>query len=600
MNPPRALPPQSARFSRFLRRGVFLGIGVGILASPVPACLAARAAEPSAAPGTAAPTPSSAPAPDLLLARPGEKKAEALAAFSEGLAAEENADFERALDAYRRSLGFDPGNTDLAVKVALELARRGDVPQGIGVLKDAAKASPKESLPPLCLSQLYGKYLKKPDLAERYALVALRLDPDHFQPYLALFEIYSLGKQTRKAENLLHRALQSSSEDAGFWLDLAKVCLKLPPESASQEKLKSALEKALATAKGNPEIVAKVADTYALAHRLDAAIPLYRKAIAAAKDPRSEPTLALRDKLARSLLADNKREEAIAVLEKMTADAPTRYDTYEVLGELYALDNQLEKATLCYQKALRLDSSQPKSFLRIADLQMRLKKFDDAIKTLSTARAKFPRFPHLTYSLAIVLKEADRFKEALTMFKQAAYEDENSEEGSFTAAFYLDYGVVAEQAGDSDLAVEMLRKSIQLDPANAAQACNYLGYMWVERGEHLEEALNLTKHAVELAPGEAAYLDSLGWCYFKLGDYQNALLYLQKSVEKLDEQEPVIFEHLGDVFAATGKTAEAVANWKKALALDPENKELPKKIAQAGKGSPAPSPSPAPAAPPAP
>ena len=88
-----------------------------------------------------------APAKDLLLPVEEEKKSDALASFVDGLIAEENADGDRALEAFQKVLNLDPSYTELAVKVADQQARRGDVDQGIGTLKDAIKASPKVRCP---------------------------------------------------------------------------------------------------------------------------------------------------------------------------------------------------------------------------------------------------------------------------------------------------------------------------------------------------------------------------------------------------------------------------------------------------------------------
>src|SRR6202042_2813860 len=101
--------------------------------------------------------------PDLLLKKEDERKAEALAEFSEGLIAEDNAEQEKMIEAYRKALEFDPTYAELAVKVAYELARRNDPTTGIELLKDTIKAAPKEPAPYIYLSQLYAKDLNKPD-----------------------------------------------------------------------------------------------------------------------------------------------------------------------------------------------------------------------------------------------------------------------------------------------------------------------------------------------------------------------------------------------------------------------------------------------------
>ena len=209
---------------------------------------------------------------------------------------------------------------------------------------------------------------------------------------------------------------------------------------------------------------------------------------------------------------------------------------------------------------------------------MELKKFDEAVKTLDEARAKFPGVVQLSYLLAVSLGQAKQYVRSLSVFAEAQQEAKNSNEALLTSAFYFQYGTVAEQAGSLTKAVELLRKSIQLDPSNAAHAYNYLGYMWVDRGINLDEAGELIKRALALSPGEGAYLDSLGWYYFKVGKYDEALSSLKQAFERTQPEDPTVDEHLGDVYAAKGDFTQALTLWKKALALDPTAKGIGEKI----------------------
>lgn len=592
MNLPRALHHQRQRLSSL----VVILAGAGILAGPgISSAQASLQSTKHRSSGVQADTISvqretPAPGSDLLLTKQGEQKADALAAFSAGVAAEEDADTEQALADYRKSLELNPGYTDLAVKVAFELARRGDVAQGIDVLKDAAKASPKEALPPLCLSQIYQKYLKKRDMAERYAKQALEIDPGNFACYLALYELYTDNGDSKKADAILERASKSQSQDPQFWLQLGDAYVRLSTKddgNVSEDELKKItpiFQKALQYGKDDPKVVSKLADFYVLTKQVKEAIPLYLKVL---EDPKSELSsdelLQIRDKLARSFLASGQRDEAIKVLEQIVHDSPTRYETYEMLGELYAVNNQIEKAIASYQQALLIDSTQPANYLRIADLQLHLKKAKDAVETLTEARAKFPGLAQVTYSLAIAQSQAQENTEAMASFAKAKAEAENSNEDLLNAQFYFSYGAAAEQAGELDKAAELLKKCIELDPSNAAQAYNYLGYMWVDKGVHLDEAGELIKRAVALDPENGAYLDSLGWYFYKAGKYPEAVAQLEKAITHTDPPDPVVFEHLGDSYSAAGRVADAVATWKKALALDPSNKKLTAKVDEAQK-----------------
>lgn len=109
------------------------------------------------------------PAADLQLDRDDERQGDSLAAFAIGMLAEDNSEADTALERFRQAFDLQPANPELAVKLAYLYAQRNDAPTGIQVLKDAVKASPKAPLPLIFLSQLYSKYLKKPEPALRYA-----------------------------------------------------------------------------------------------------------------------------------------------------------------------------------------------------------------------------------------------------------------------------------------------------------------------------------------------------------------------------------------------------------------------------------------------
>jgi tetratricopeptide (TPR) repeat protein len=94
---------------------------------------------------------------------------------------------------------------------------------------------------------------------------------------------------------------------------------------------------------------------------------------------------------------------------------------------------------------------------------------------------------------------------------------------------------------------------------------NYLGYMMADKGIRLPEVLKLIRKAVELEPMNGAYLDSLGWAYFKLGDYELAEQNLRQAVDR-DQTDPTVHDHLGDLYEKTGRIRLAAAQWEFSLA----------------------------------
>ena len=109
------------------------------------------------------------------------------------------------------------------------------------------------------------------------------------------------------------------------------------------------------------------------------------------------------------------------------------------------------------------------------------------------------------------------------------------------------------------------------------EAYNYLGYTFAEQGKNLDEAIELIKHALELDPDNGAYVDSLGWAYYKKGMYDKALRKLERAT-KLVSEDHIIRDHLGDVYYKLNMNDKALVQWEKALELDPKQEMIREKI----------------------
>ncbi len=511
-----------------------------------------------------------------------ERKADAQASYMEGLLLEEEGDYEGALAAYSRSLQLDPGgNPQLAVRIAHDYAKRGDIANGIDVLKDLVKARPRESLAYLNLAYFYLKQLKKPELAVKYAEQAVEVDPKNFTGYQTLFEVYMALKLKKDAESTLIKAQKLDSKDPNFWLNLVDLTIQL--YSNNQERfpaqrvavVDSLLRKSADFAGNDGNVFAKIADDYVLIDQVASGIPFYLRTLELNKDNAD-----VRYKLAQSFLKTGQRDQAIKSLEEMLKANPLKFEIYEFLARLYEEAGNKARALANYEQALLLAPNQPENYLHTAGVELDLKQYDRAISTLEEARRRFP-IPQVTYSLAVVLSTAKRYSEALPIFEAALQEAKSSEEELLDAGFFFNYGVTAEQAGLVEKAATLLKRSIELDPSKAAQAYNYLGYMWVDRNMNLDEAGSMIKKALEIEPANGAYLDSLGWFYFKKGDFARAITELLHAAELTNPPDPVVYEHIGDTYKSLGNGPQALSYWQKGLTLDPQNQSLSSKIDQA-------------------
>jgi tetratricopeptide (TPR) repeat protein len=331
-------------------------------------------------------------------------------------------------------------------------------------------------------------------------------------------------------------------------------------------------QKAGELGKDDPAALAKIGDYFVLSRQVPEAIPYYQNALRL-RPATDEPALAnLREKLARAYLVTEQSDLAIDLLETVVRESPMRFETYELLGELYLKKGNLEKAMRNFEQTLLIDNSRPENYLRLADLYLQLKQTDKAVEMMRTARGKFPDVPQIIFSLAVTLSQAKKHTEAMTAFAEAQAEAEQNNQELLTGTFYFQYGAAAEQAGLVDKATELLRESIRLDPAVAAEAYNYIGYMWVDRDMNLEEAGEMIKKALESEPDNGAFLDSLGWFHFKKGNYEQALKDLLRAVENMRKEDAVVLEHLGDTYQKLGKISEALNYWQRSLSLEDSQK----------------------------
>ena len=129
-------------------------------------------------------------------------------------------------------------------------------------------------------------------------------------------------------------------------------------------------------------------------------------------------------------------------------------------------------------------------------------------------------------------------------------------------------GISFERSKNWGLAEADFISALELSP-NQPQILNYMGYSLLERKEKLDQAMRMILMAAEKAPDSYHIIDSLGWAYYKTGDFEKALLYLERAME-LESTDPIVNDHLGDVLWMLGRKREAKFQWKKSLSFKPE------------------------------
>ena len=515
----------------------------------------------------------------LQISEASDKMARAQANYLQALLDEETDGPEKALASKREVLTWDPGFTSLSVEVAEYLLRGGDTAEALSILKDAAKAAPDEDAPTLALAGIYLRQLQKPSLAEKFALHALERNPNSPAIYETLWEVYRSTGQNQKIESLLQKASRHESSDYLYWLGIADIRIRDSSRangksSASKlDQITSLVDKAAKLTGGDPDAIAKTADYYVLCKQTGPAKELYRKALST-----NNRLPGIREKLTDCLIQEGERADAAKILEEIIKDNPLHLAAYDQLARIQLDLGNPAAAINNMRQALLLAPVEPRRQEEIIHAAFRAGDYETALKFSIEGERKFPFLIGFTLLRAVALSHKQDHAAALLTFERTLVEASISSPEILDAAFFISYGSAAEKAGDTVKAADLLKRAIALDPLNSAEACNYLGYMWADRNENLDEAERLILQAVRLDPYNGAYMDSLGWVWLRQGKFSKALTELMRAAEAIKKPDPVVFEHIGDAHEKLGRTADALHYWQKALQLETNNAALTEKI----------------------
>src|ERR1700678_656871 len=415
-------------------------------------------------------------------------------------------DYPKSEEAYRKAVDEDPDDPAHLHGLAQALMEQNKYAEALEQFKKLSEVEPGTSENYLRMAQLYRR-LGKFDQAESSLLRAKQLSPGSLEVLYNEALLYEDQGRYEDAVKVLSDAIAGMKHQAPS------------PDTAGQAATGAV------NVDNNPNALAILYEQLGHAYREEqnysAAISTYQDM--AKLGPEAQ-------KRAQMLLIDTYREtrdldRAIAETKKLLDAAPGDPNVTVTLAMLYAEKSDTDTATKLLSTLLRGNDSDQEIYLNIAQAQERGKKYDDAEK--SAAKAE---------------------------------ELSADSDGKQSAWFLL--GAIYERQKKFDLAEQEFRKVLDLNP-NSASTLNYYGYMLADRGVRLAEATAMIQKAVAQDPNSGAYLDSLGWAYYKQNKLSDAEETLRKAVEH-DSPDPTILGHLGDVYAKMGQTDRAAQFWERA------------------------------------
>ena len=523
--------------------------------------------------------------------------------FMLGYQAELAQDMDRAIQEYQAALKADPASQSVKARLAGLYFSLGDMPNAVRYADQAVEGPSQDGQ---LLTQMAG-ILASAGQGERAVKLldrAIDLDPTSGDPYFTKGLLLLNLKRQPEAEQAIRAGLARSPESAVGHYHLGRMLL----DAGKGEEAAASFERAIAVNASFEPAYLALASIYESRQEQDRAVAVLRKYLqtvnprnrdirhqlvrlyVAKKDYQgarkelndllAEDPSDLDAQLRLALLYGEEKEypKAIDQLTQILKARPTELKIRDYLGFLYEEAKDTNKAIETYTFNVQLEPSFFEGHLHLGLLFYRLKQFPEAITHLTQALTINSKQPEAHIVLGLTYLQKDQFDDAARALEEGISHNPKS------ADLHFNLGTVYDKLNRFDDVVRVMETAIKLDPHHA-DALNYLGYSYAERGVKIDQALFLTKQAVALKPSNGYYVDSLAWALFKSGSVTEALTEMKRAVA-LAGDDPVLYEHLGDIYAKQRNFSDARESWLHALELDPSNNKLMDRFRELGMGDP--------------
>jgi tetratricopeptide (TPR) repeat protein len=473
-----------------------------------------------------------------------------------------NHELQKAEGEFKFAVKLEPGSEEAVTTLAYLYTEEGDNASAVKALSavpDAARSAKLYSALAFTYEQ-QKDYKKAIDTYRK----AIDLDHDNLDAIRGLAQNLLNDGQTDAALEQYKVIADANPEDAQTYLRMAEIYRKQGKFDVALENLK----KAGSMVQDSMEVNFNISAVYEAQGRYDDAIKLLQDLVKKtdkgdnnySKDERTNRSVFL-EHLGTVYRESGNDEDAINTFRKMlTLGDDNAERGYQEIIDTYREAKQWQQATDAAKEASqKLPNDRDLKMVYAAQLAD-MGQPDPALEQVRAMLKGAPEDREVYLRLAQMYSRLKRWpesEEALNKAEQLTTKDEDKQYLAFLR------GSIYERQKKFEQAEEVFRKVLVTDPQSAT-VLNYLGYMLADRGVKLDEALIMIKKAVELEPANGAYLDSLGWAYFKLGKFELAEDNLIKASQHIGT-DPTVQEHLGDLYQKTGRLKLAAAHWEQAV-----------------------------------
>ncbi len=513
-------------------------------------------------------------------------------AYLAGLVARANNDLDAAADYMLQALRYDPDNPEILFPALQLAAATGRQEDAVILARRVLGREPQHSLSTLIVAV---EAARAGDLAEADRLLAglpLRGFDQVLVPMLRAWALAGQGDVDGGLESL-----SVLKEDRGAAV-LYGLHAALINEVAGRTEQAAQEFDAVLTASGRPTLrLTWLAGSFFERHgQRDKALELYRSFVSGG--PGSDILLPMLERAEQGgdtppevstasvgmsevlfnlagLLSQEQADDAALVYLHQALALRSGFVMADVLhGEILQKQGRSREAIAAYRAVPQDSVFGWIVSLRIADELQQMGETDQALTELDRLAAERLDSYEPMLRKGNLLRIEERFEEAVVAYDEAVarIERQGEIEPRHWSLLYF-RGIALERSDQWDRAEADFKHALGLQPEQP-YVMNYLAYSWIEKKQNLDEAEAMLERAVKLRPRDGYIVDSLGWVYYRLGRFQEAVEQLERAVE-LRPQDPVINDHLGDAFWRVGRKHEARFQWHRALSLDPEEDQIP-------------------------
>jgi tetratricopeptide (TPR) repeat protein len=475
-----------------------------------------------------------------------------------------NNDLQKAESEFKIAVKLQPDSEEAVTTLAYLYNELGDTARATQVLSSVPNTERSAKLYS-ALGYTYEQQKQYKDAIEAYRH-AIELDRDNLDAIRGLAQNLLNDGQPEAALEQYKVIADANPEDAQTYVRIAEIYRKQGKYDLALDSLK----KAESMVQDSVEVPYNIAAIYQAQGRYDEAVPIMRDLLKKSEKPEGKYTAGERsnravflERLGSIYRDQGNNQAAVDCFREIVAlgDNDNIERGYQQIIDTWREAKEWQKATDVAKEAVQKLPTSRDLKMVLAGQQADMGEADKALKdvhAMLTGDAEKDRQVYIT--LAQMYTRLRRFSEAEQSLDKAEQLSTKIDDKEY---IWFLRGSTFEREKRYPDAEEQFKKVIASDPDHAS-ALNYLGYMLADQNMKLDEALGYIKRAVDLDPANGAYLDSLGWAYFRLGKYELAEDNLLKASQKINT-DPTVHDHLGDLYQKTGRLKLAATNWERAL-----------------------------------